>query len=90
MQQIKWVIPTEAVRAMATPEAAGLIVSLVLRRQARFLPHAELILNENGFSADLQYEDPALPGQTQHIAVQMAAVPQENAYLARPMEGVRT
>ena len=89
-KKISWMIPTEAARAMAMTPGIEAIVHLELRRQAQFKPHAELMLTENGFAADLQYEDPAYPGRVQHLAIQLSAVPKENAFISRATEGHRT
>ncbi|KQV66617.1 hypothetical protein [Caulobacter sp. Root343] len=89
-KKISWLIPTEAARALAMSPGIEAIVALELRRRATFRPHAELSLNETGFSADLQYDDPAYPGQVLHLAVQLSAVPKENAFMQPRMEGVRT
>lgn len=89
-KKVSWMVPTEAARALAMTPGIEAIVHLELRRQAVFKPHAEMILTDNGFAADLQYDDPAYPGQVQHIAIQLRAVPKENAWLAPRMEGVRS
>ena len=89
-KKISWLIPTEAARAMALTSGFQMLLDLELNRRALFKPHAELILGDNGFVADLQYDDPKYPGRIQHVAVMLSAVPKENAFLERPMDGVRT
>ena len=89
-RKVSWLIPTEAARAMALTSGFQVILDLELKRRAVFKPHAELMLGDNGFIADLQYDDPKYPGQVQHVSVMLSAVPKENAYLAPRMVGVRT
>lgn len=75
---VRWLIPMEAVRAMATGDSIGILTTLALR-QAQFRAHATLVLGVNGFFADVRFETPAYPGREQSLAVTLAAVPQENA-----------
>jgi hypothetical protein len=75
---IKWAVPMECVRALASPTGSAAILRLELR-SAAFRPHQNMILTENGFAAELTYEDPAYPGRDQFMAVALSAVPKENA-----------
>lgn len=73
----RWTIPVEAVRAMAIPSEVGIMVRLALR-QAQFRPHAELLLVDHRFVAEVTYDDPKYPGRPQQVHVGLSAVVQEN------------
>lgn len=75
-----WTVPMEAVRAMATGAGTAALTRLALRHVS-FRPHALIALTDLGFVADVAFEEPALPGREQRVAVQLIAVPQENARL---------
>lgn len=73
----RWTIPVEAVRAMAMPSEVGIMVTLALR-QAQFRPHAEMLLVEDRFVAEVTYDDPKYPGLVQQVHVGLSVVVQEN------------
>jgi hypothetical protein len=84
-----WFIPIEAVRAMADGNGTELLARLSCKH-ALFAAHAELILTERRFHADIRYELPAFPGREQTAAVSLITAPQENALAGVRMEGVRS
>jgi len=84
-----WIIPIEAVRAMATGSGTDLLARLAAKH-ARFEPHAALILLEERFYAEIRYELQGYPGREQLAGISLIAAPQENALLSPRMEGVRS
>lgn len=76
-----WDIPMEAVRALAGAEGTAVLTRLALR-QAAFSAQARLYLNGGFFVGEFTFEEPAYPGRAQVAAVQLIAVPQENALVA--------
>lgn len=73
-----WDIPMEAVRALAGAEGTAILTRLALR-QAAFSAQARLYLNGGFFVGEFTFEEPMYPGRAQTAAVQLIAVPQENA-----------
>lgn len=90
MIEVSWLIPMEAVRAMTAPGGTETLTRIEMKPGVRMDPHAKMILTEAGFAAEIGFEEPFYPGLKQHAAIQLAAVPQENRFQDRHMDGVRT
>lgn len=91
MRLLKWAIPMEAVRAMATGDSIAIITQMALRRHVRFFSQADLVLGENGYFADVRFEEPRYPGLEQSVSLALAVVPQENAMATMAnIDAVRT
>lgn len=73
----EWIIPMEAVRALATGQGSADIVRLSLAH-ALFRPHATCRLVDDRFIAICAFEEPKYPGRVQQLPVSLTAVPQEN------------
>lgn len=76
-----WYIPMELVTALAGPAETARLVDLRIKRDARFQPHAQLTLNEQGFIAVCSYAEFGRQGEAarHELAVKLGAVPHENA-----------
>jgi hypothetical protein len=75
---IQWDIPFEAVRALANAEGSAILVNHALRH-ATFGAQAKITLINDRFVGEFTFEDPKYPGRQQCGAVQLVAVPAENA-----------
>ena len=79
---ITWDVPMEVLRALATAEGTAQLIRQALRH-ATFSAQARVILHSGRFVGEYTFEEPAYPGLIQTGALQLAAVPQENAVVQR-------
>lgn len=83
---ITWDVPMEVLRALATADGTAQLTRQALR-SALFGAQARVVMNGGRFVGEYTFEDPAYPGLIQSAAVQLAAVPQENAVVIPFPEG---
>ncbi len=82
---IAWDVPMEVLRALATAEGTAQLTHQALRH-AVFGAQARIVMHSGRFVGEYTFEEPAYPGRAQSSALQLQAVPRENA-VAIPIRG---
>jgi hypothetical protein len=75
---IAWDVPMEVLRALATAQGTAQLTHQALRH-ATFGAQARVVMHSGRFVGEYTFEEPAYPGRVQSSALQLVAVPQENA-----------